>query len=89
MFRKLTPEQRKWRRLNFQEAESDLTNLEADGYHVKRFSNVHWRITKDDYRKAVDLWPTTKKLMDLETRRVHQYRDLMVTLRKLFIENSI
>jgi hypothetical protein len=47
---------------NLADAVQDIDRLKNDGWTVKRFSPVHYRVTMEGMRTVVDVWPTTKKM---------------------------
>lgn len=68
------------------EAEKDLEELDAFGFEVEKFSSVHWRITHIDDDFKVDVWPTTKKLMSVMTRKSKKYTHLAHDIEELHKE---
>lgn len=73
--KKDTPQQKAEKRRNLAEAQADRDELLAYGYQIHEFTPWHWRISRyPDWKLEIDLWPTSKKLMDREEWIVHQYR---------------
>lgn len=80
---------KKRKQQNKEEAIKELEELDALGFHVVKYTDVHWRIFKDDYDLAVDVWPTTKKLMPLDTYKSRKYEYLAEEVSALFKSSLI
>ena len=76
------------KRKNLGTAHNDIRELEAEGFQVRKMTPFHWRITKKpDYTFEVDVWPSTLKAQEYESRILHRYTDLYTFITKLFGEH--
>lgn len=62
----------------------DVAELEGLGYVITRLSSVHWRITKEEYRIKVDVWPTTRKLWIVSGGGSRTYESLYRSITGIF-----
>lgn len=68
-------------------AETDIEELDAEGFEVTKFTDVHWRILKvDEESFVVDVWPTTKKMMLVRNHKVIKYDNLYTAIKELYSE---
>jgi len=81
---KITATGRARRATNKAEAEKELEELDAYGYEVHKFLDYHWRVRHTDTDFEVDVWPTTKKVMDRETWKTEKYENLLEAIQRLF-----
>lgn len=72
---------------NKQKAENDILDLDAEGFEITKFSDIHWRIIKvDDEDFKCDVWPTVKKIMSLKDYKTKKYENLYQVVREMYHE---
>ena len=60
-------------KIKLEAANVDIEELLAQGYRVRYFKPWHLRISKTDYETEVDVWPTTGKLMVVDSWKSERY----------------
>lgn len=82
---RLTFKEKVERAKNLKDARADREELEAYGYTVHSFTEWHWRVSNHpDYTLEVDVWPTTKKVMNRQTWQTQKYKSLLDDIVRMF-----
>ncbi len=72
------------RKVNWPRVNRDKEELAAAGYYIKEFSDVHWRI-RDKSGAMLDIWPTSRKMMLVDSFNSQAYTDIVADARRTFL----
>ena len=76
---------KKTKQQNKEKAEFDILELDAEGFEIIKFSDVHWRVRKvDEDNFQLDVWPTVRKVMSLKNYKAFKYENLYQTVKEIY-----
>lgn len=70
-----------------QESQPDFDELRALGYSIHEFQPWHYRISHEDYDIQVDVWPTSRKIWEVDSYKkasVYNIGDLPRLIQRIF-----
>lgn len=67
--------------------EQDRAALEAEGYDIRELTPFHYRVTAGFAEDVVvDVWPTSRKMMQLGAEYAEKYDDIVNSIAEIFFD---